>query len=173
MRRPGTRFRPRGQVPRAWFSASRVKTKSAGTGLPTKKAGFAPGSRRLTKVIRCLTVAFSQMPYSEDRSSWFEGQGLWQHVPAAEWRDGAWQLKNRITSKEQLERYMTLTEEEKAGCEFANKKLALAITPYFFNLIDRADPDCPIRKQVIPSGAEMLVSSDEMLDSLGEDAHSP
>ena len=37
------------------------------------------------------------------------------------------------------------------GCEFANKKLALAITPYFFNLIDRADPDCPIRKQVIPA----------------------
>jgi lysine 2,3-aminomutase len=113
------------------------------------------------------------MPYTEDRSSWFEGQGLWQHVPETDWRDWAWQLKNRITSKEQLERYMTLTEEEKAGCEFANKKLALAITPYFFNLIDRDDPDCPIRKQVIPRGAEMVVSSEEMLDSLGEDAHSP
>ena len=113
------------------------------------------------------------MPYTEDRSSWFEGQGLWQHVPESEWRDWAWQLKNRITSKEQLERYMTLTEDEKAGCEFANKKLALAITPYFFNLIDRADPECPIRKQVIPRGAEMVVSSEEMLDSLGEDAHSP
>src|SRR6202789_944059 len=68
---------------------------------------------------------------------------------------------------------MELTEDEKAGCEFANKKLALAITPYFFNLIDRDDPDCPIRKQVIPRGAEMVVSSEEMLDSLGEDAHSP
>mgnify|MGYP006174188485 CR=1 FL=1 len=40
--------------------------------------------------------------------------------------------------------------EEKAGCEFASQKLSLAITPYFFNLIDRNDPDCPIRKQVIP-----------------------
>ena len=113
------------------------------------------------------------MPYIEDRSAWYEGQGLWQHVPEADWRDWAWQLKNRITSKEQLERYMTLTEDEKAGCEFANQKLALAITPYFFNLIDRNDPDCPIRKQVIPRGAEMVVSSDEMLDSLGEDGHSP
>jgi lysine 2,3-aminomutase len=62
--------------------------------------------------------------------------------PGGDWRDWTWQLKNRMTtSKEQLEQYMTLTEEEKAGCEFANKKLALAITPYFFNLIDRNDPD--------------------------------
>jgi hypothetical protein len=90
------------------------------------------------------------MPYTEDRSAWFEGQGLWQHVPESDWQDWTWQLKNRITTVEQLERYMTLTAEEKAGCAFANQKLALAITPYFFNLIDRNDPDCPIRKQVIP-----------------------
>ncbi len=68
---------------------------------------------------------------------------------------------------------MTLTAEERAGCAFANKKLALSITPYFFNLIDRNDPNCPIRKQVIPRSSEMLVSEGEMLDSLGEDAHSP
>jgi len=113
------------------------------------------------------------MSYTEDRSSWFEGQGLWQHVPEADWRDWSWQLKNRITTREQLERFMALTDEERAGCEFANKKLALAITPYFFNLIDRGDPSCPIRRQVIPRAEEMLVSEGEMLDSLGEDAHSP
>ena len=104
---------------------------------------------------------------------WFEGQGLWQHVPEAEWGDWAWQLKNRLTTVAQLERYMTLTPEEKAGCEFANQKLALAITPYFFNLIDRNDPNCPIRRQVIPRGEETLVSEGETDDSLGEDGHSP
>ncbi|OIR06368.1 L-lysine 2,3-aminomutase [mine drainage metagenome] len=113
------------------------------------------------------------MAYTEDRSAWFEGQGLWQHIPENDWRDWSWQLKNRITTVEQLEQYMTLTTEEKAGCAFASKKLALAITPYFFNLIDRTDPNCPIRKQVIPRAGEMLVSEGEMLDSLGEDAHSP
>ena len=113
------------------------------------------------------------MSYTEDRSSWFEGQGLWQHLPEADWRDWSWQLKNRITSAAQLEQFMTLTPEEKAGCLFAGRKLALAITPYFFNLIDRNDPDCPIRRQVIPRSDEMLVSEEEMLDSLGEDAHSP
>jgi lysine 2,3-aminomutase len=113
------------------------------------------------------------MPYIEDRSAWFEGQGLWQDVPASDWQSWTWQLKNRLTNREQLERYLTLTEEEKAGCDFANQKLALAITPYFFNLIDRDDPACPIRRQVIPRSEEMLVSEEERLDSLGEDGHSP
>lgn len=113
------------------------------------------------------------MPYTEDRATWFEGQGLWQHIPASDWQNWAWQLKNRLTSVEQIEQYMTLTADEKAGCLFADSKLSLAITPYFFNLIDRDDPDCPIRKQVIPRAGEMQVSSEEMLDSLGEDEHSP
>lgn len=113
------------------------------------------------------------MPYHDDRATWFEGQGLWQHIPASDWRDWAWQLKNRITTVEQLERLMTLTPAEKAGCLFAAHKLALAITPYFFNLIDRNDPACPIRKQVIPRIDESIVSQEEMLDSLGEDEHSP
>ena len=113
------------------------------------------------------------MPYIEDRAAWFEGQGLWQHVPASDWQDWTWQLKNRLTTAEQLEKFMTLTAAEKAGCAFASQKLALAITPYFFNLIDRNDPNCPIRKQLIPRADEMIVSEEEQLDSLGEDEHSP
>ena len=68
------------------------------------------------------------MPYTEDRAVWFEGQGLWQHVPQSDWQDWTWQLKNRITSVAQLEQFMTLTPDEKAGCYFADKKLSLAIT---------------------------------------------
>ena len=113
------------------------------------------------------------MPYTEDRAVWFEGQGLWQHVPQSDWQDWTWQLKNRITSVAQLEQFMTLTPDEKAGCYFADKKLSLAITPYFFNLIDRNDPDCPLRKQVIPRGGETQLAAEEQLDSLGEDEHSP
>ena len=113
------------------------------------------------------------MPYTEDRATWFEGQGLWQHIPSSDWGDWIWQLKNRITTVAQLEQFMTLTADEKAGCAFANQKLALAITPYFFNLIDRHDPHCPVRKQVIPRSGEMVVSEEERLDSLGEDGHSP
>ncbi len=113
------------------------------------------------------------MSYIEDRAAWFQGQGLWSHIPESDWRNWTWQLKNRLTSVAQLEQYMTLTPEEKAGCYFADKKLSLAITPYFFNLIDRENPDCPIRKQVIPRAGETQLSEEEMLDSLGEDEHSP
>src|SRR5690606_14422856 len=115
----------------------------------------------------------SFMAYTDNRDIWYSGQGLWADVPAEQWNDWTWQLKNRITTIEQLEQLMTLTPEERRGCAFANRKLALAITPYFVNLIDRDDPDCALRKQVIPREGEMFVAPEERLDSLGEDAHSP
>lgn len=68
---------------------------------------------------------------------------------------------------------MLLTPEEKQGCCFANKKLALAITPHFFNLIDRENPECPIRRQVIPRVQEMAIAPDEMADPCREDAYMP
>ena len=105
------------------------------------------------------------------KTSWFSGQGLWKDTPAEDWNNWGWQLRNRISSKKQLEALMTLTDKEKEGCEFANKKLALAITPYFFNLIDREDQDCPLRKQLIPRENEMTVAPWETLDPLAEDSH--
>jgi lysine 2,3-aminomutase len=102
------------------------------------------------------------------------GRGFWSHVSDADWNDWRWQLKNRITSLEQLQRFMpTLTPEEHAGTLLANSKLALAITPYFFNLIDPADEKCPIRSQVIPRIEETNTAPWEMSDPCGEDAHSP
>src|SRR5271170_6959596 len=79
------------------------------------------------------------------------GRGFWSDVPDADWNDWHWQLKHRITSADQLQRLMpSLTPQEFAGAKLANTKLALAITPYFFNLIDPADENCPIRLQVVP-----------------------
>ncbi len=112
--------------------------------------------------------------YPNDRTAnWHSGQGLWDDVPAEDWNSWIWQLKNRLTRVEELERHMTLTPEERAGCRFANKRLALAITPYFFNLVDREDADCPIRRQVIPRGAEMERAPEELLDPVGEEETMP
>src|SRR6266404_4393525 len=102
------------------------------------------------------------------------GRGFWSDVPDANWDDWRWQLKHRIVNLDQLHRLMpTLTPEEYAGAKLANHKLALAITPYFFNLIDPADENCPIRWQVIPRVEETQTASWEMSDPCGEDAHSP
>jgi lysine 2,3-aminomutase len=102
------------------------------------------------------------------------GRGFWHNVSDAEWNDHRWQLQHRITTLAQLERLMpTLTPEERAGTQLANTKLAMAITPYFFNLIDPADENCPIRRQVIPRLEETHTAAWEMSDPCGEDSHSP
>jgi len=112
--------------------------------------------------------------YPEDKlSNWYRGQGLWADVAKSNWNNWVWQLQNRIATTTQLKQYMTLTEEENAGCQYADHKLAVAITPYFFNLIDREDADCPIRRQVIPRGEEMITAPEEMLDPVGEEKTMP
>jgi lysine 2,3-aminomutase len=102
------------------------------------------------------------------------GRGFWNQVSETDWNNWRWQLQHRITTVEQLQRLMpTLTPEELAGAALANHKLALAITPYFFNLIDPADERCPIRWQIIPRVEETHTASWEMSDPCGEDSHSP
>ena len=102
------------------------------------------------------------------------GRGFWSDVPDQDWDNWQWQLRNRITSLAQLQRLMpTLTPEEYAGTQLANTKLALGITPYFFNLIDPAEENCPIRRQVVPRIEEIRTAPWEMSDPCGEDSHSP
>ena len=102
------------------------------------------------------------------------GRGYWHDVSEKDWNDWRWQMKHRITTVEQLQKFLpTLTPEELAGAQLANTKLALGITPYFFNLINPADENCPVRRQVIPRIEETGTAPWEMSDPCGEDAHSP
>lgn len=110
---------------------------------------------------------------NDSLDNWFQGQGRWADVSAEDWNNWKWQLKKRITKLEQLEELIDLTPDERAGCLFAAKKLALAITPYFFNLIDPNDPNCPIRRQVIPRSGESEVAPEELLDPVGEENTKP
>ncbi len=101
--------------------------------------------------------------------------GFWEgrNVQPADWNSHVWQLKNRVTSLAQLEEHLILSDEERAGVLLSGKKLAMAITPHYFNLIEAADPDCPIRRQVIPRIEETWDDPDEMSDPCGEDSHMP
>jgi len=89
------------------------------------------------------------------------------------WYDWKWQLRNRITSLDVIRELIPLTRREEEGIKRATGRLAMAITPYFFSLIDRQDPKCPIRKQAIPRLEEFSVAPCEMVDPCGEDSHSP
>ena len=99
--------------------------------------------------------------------------GYWPEDAMENWHDHSWQLKNRITSLSEIEKHINLTEEERSGILLSGKKLAMSITPHFFNLIDRNDPNCPIRRQVIPRIEETLTDPSEMSDPCGEDSHMP
>jgi len=99
--------------------------------------------------------------------------GYWSSDSMDSWSDAKWQLRNRVDSLADLEARLNLTDEERAGVLLAGTKLAMSITPHFFNLIDRDDPDCPIRRQVIPRIEEGWNAPEEMADPCGEDSHMP
>jgi lysine 2,3-aminomutase len=99
--------------------------------------------------------------------------GYWPEATPAQWNDWKWQLKNRVTNLAQLEARITLTPNERAGVIVAGSKLSLAVTPHFFNLIEGDNPDCPIRRQVIPKLEESQTTPFEMADPCGEDSHMP
>jgi len=99
--------------------------------------------------------------------------GFWPEATPAEWNDWRWQLRHRISSLAQAEQHLRLTADERAGLLLTSHKLAFAITPHFFNLIEPENPDCPIRRQVVPLAAEATISVGEMSDPCGEDSHMP
>ncbi|MCA9632243.1 MAG: KamA family radical SAM protein [Myxococcales bacterium] len=88
--------------------------------------------------------------------------------------DWRWQLRNSISSVEQLTQRLRLTAEEQQGAERAvSQGFPIGITPYYFDLIDPNDPSCPIRRQVVPHRAEADEVPGDLRDPLGEEAHSP
>src|SRR5574341_200747 len=97
---------------------------------------------------------------------------LWADVPDEKWDDWRWQLSHRLNSLEELSQIINLTPEEIEGVS-AKDKFRVDITPYFASLIDPDDPNCPVRRQVIPKGRELVSFTSMMEDSLAEDRHSP
>lgn len=99
--------------------------------------------------------------------------GHWPEATPEQWNDWKWQLKNRVTSLARLEELIVLTPEERAGVLLAGNKLSLAITPHYFNLIEPTNPDCPIRRQIVPRIEEGTTAAWELSDPCGEDSHMP
>ena len=95
------------------------------------------------------------------------------NVTDEQWNDWHWQVKNRIESLEDLKKYITLSAEEEEGVKKTLETLRMAVTPYYFSLMDSNDPNCPVRKQAIPSIKEIHQAEADLLDPLHEDEDSP
>ncbi len=94
-------------------------------------------------------------------------------IPPEDWNNWRWQLKHRITSFEEIKKYLDLLPEEEAIDASKNISFRMAITPYYLSLIDMNNPDDPIRMQSIPKIHEALPNAFDMDDPLNEDTDSP
>lgn len=87
----------------------------------------------------------------------------------SDWR---WQVRNAVTDLDALERALPLTSPERLGVQRAlGDGFPMSITPYYLGLIDRDDPNCPIRLQCVPQIAEAVQVQGDLRDPLGEEAH--
>jgi lysine 2,3-aminomutase len=59
------------------------------------------------------------------------------------------QLQNHVNTIDRLREYINVTPEEEEAILTLNTKWGT--TPYFASLMDPDDPNCPIRRQVVPS----------------------
>lgn len=68
-----------------------------------------------------------------------------------EWTE---QVKNQVNTIEKLAKYINVSDDAKEAIN--TLKMKWGTSPYFASLMDKDDPDCPIRKQVIPSLKEQV-----------------
>ena len=64
------------------------------------------------------------------------------------------QLRNRVDTLDRLQEYINVSPAETEAINSLNTKWGT--TPYFASLMDPNDPNCPIRRQVIPSMQETV-----------------
>jgi len=88
------------------------------------------------------------------------------------WNDWRWQFRNRIRTDDGLARALALRRRQRLALEEVTRAGRAAITPYYFSLLDGADPDDPIRRQCVPDTLETALSGG-VDDPLEEQAHSP
>jgi len=109
---------------------------------------------------------------SSERTLAFRRQ-FFKDVSEAEWQNWHWQLRNRISSLSDLERFLSLSDEEREAGRHREAIFPVAITPYFLSLLERDNPSHALRRSVVPVSSEYLHAPGEAADPLGEENDSP
>jgi lysine 2,3-aminomutase len=120
------------------------------------------------------TPAGGVTPVNHVRSRFpFSPRSIWRGVPDAQWHDWHWQQRERITSLEQLDRVIQLTEDERRAVIEADAQFHMGITPYYAALMDPQDPTCPVRLQSVPTMGELTFTAADLEDPLAEERDMP
>ena len=94
-------------------------------------------------------------------------------VTQDEWSDWRWQVRTRLRTLAHVEKVLTLSDDERGALASHAGGLPVGITPYYASLLNVEDASDPLRRTVVPVGAEQVLSPGEARDPLGEDGHSP
>ncbi len=114
-------------------------------------------------------TASLRLPVTSERRGRFRRD----EVDPSDWNDWRWQLRHMLTTADDLASLVQLSDQERAGLAASDGLFRVGLTPYYASLMDPVRPDCPIRRQAIPSPREANIAPGELRDPLGEDSHSP
>ncbi len=94
------------------------------------------------------------------------------NVTDEDWNSWNWQVKNRITSVDELLKYIDLEEDEISSINSVLEQFRMAITPYYLTLINPENKTDPVRLQAVPSINELSIGVHDLDDPLFEDGDS-
>jgi lysine 2,3-aminomutase len=137
-----------------------------------------PPSKQMFRNEETLLTEYFQNKLEREKTSLSErsSEFLRKFFPEAserDWNNWKWQLKNSVTTIQQLSRFLDLSVNEIRPAQAINDTLPIRITPYYLSLLDPFKSDQPLRKSVVPVFDEFLVGPGEASDPLSESDHSP
>lgn len=84
------------------------------------------------------------------------------------WSDWRSQLQHRIQTLADLQKWVNVTPNEAEAIRASVGKYRWSITPYYASLMDRNDPNCPIRRQSVPALQEFQTFPGAEPDPVGD-----
>ncbi|KAF1851970.1 kama family protein [Cucurbitaria berberidis CBS 394.84] len=160
--------------------------------IAARSKALRPSSLRLTRLLqqcRAQSTFLDEKPYWEHIPSW-------SHVSTDEFVSYRWQLRNTVSDKHKLYRFLSETLPDKLGPtendqlkKITTKQafiedavaaiqlapMAIRLTPHILSRVDWANPlDDPVRRQFLPLRSGIVPDHEKLtLDSLHEEDDSP
>jgi lysine 2,3-aminomutase len=101
------------------------------------------------------------------------GRAPWEGTSVADWSDWKWQFRNRVRSLRQLAAALKRPVASLAAGSPVIRTYPVAITPYYWSLLDPSDEGDPLRRQCFPDPRELSVSPGGVDDPLAEEGAMP
>lgn len=97
---------------------------------------------------------------------------FYPEASGADWRDWRWQLRRRARNAAEISRILKLSERERRALLAPEVwRLPVAINPYVLFLLSQEPADGPLRRIFLPDLREGRRRRTELIDPLGEKAH--